>query len=234
MNAFDASIIEYLNQYARQSWTLDHTIHLIEGNHLIKGGILMLVFWWAWFRDGNRISVRPHLVSTLAACFVAIAAGRMLARVAPFRPRPLHDDSLGLTLPYSMSRTILEGWSAFPSDHAVLFYALATGMFFISARVGIFAILFVPLVISLPRVYLGLHYPTDIAAGAAVGIAIALLFNLSAFNERVSKPIASWSETRPEYFYPILFLATFQVVDMIDSTRFFLKYLHSIVLPLII
>ena len=114
MNALDTIIIEYLNQYARLSWTIDHTIKLIEVNHLIKGAILMLVFWWAWFREDNRISVRPHLVSTLIACFVAIAVGKTLALLLPFRLRPLHDDNLGLTLPNGVSQTILEGWSSFP------------------------------------------------------------------------------------------------------------------------
>jgi hypothetical protein len=61
---------------------------------------------------------------------------------------------------------LLSGWSSFPSDHACLFFALATGLCLISPVIGGLALLHASLIVSLPRIYLGLHYPTDVLAGA--------------------------------------------------------------------
>jgi undecaprenyl-diphosphatase len=66
---------------------------------------------------------------------------------------------------------------SFPSGHAAFFFALATAVTLFnkkvhperSRRTGIW--LFVgAFLISLARIYAGVHYPSDILAGAAVGV----------------------------------------------------------------
>ena len=57
--------------------------------------------------------------------------------------------------------------NSFPSDHAGLFYALATTIFLVSRRTGIIMFIYVTLVVIVPRLYLLLHYPTDIMAGGS-------------------------------------------------------------------
>ena len=229
MNAFDLATITFLNQFALQSQRIDATINFLSSNHLVKGGMLLVILWWGWFRiDHRQAQVRIHLVSTLVACFIAMVIARALALSLPFRFRPIHDERLDFVLPYSVQPVTLEGWSAFPSDHAVLFYALATGLFYISKRVGIFAIVYTTLFIGFPRVYLGLHYPTDIIAGALIGILVCLLCQQNGFRTRVSQPLLNFSVTKPEFFYPVFFLITYQIADMFNSGRDFLVFLNSV------
>ena len=228
MNTFDTAILETLNQFAQVSLVADSTVVFIADSHLVKGAVLLLIFWWGWFRvSANRAMVRLHLISTLIGCFVAMVAARILAKSLPFRLRPMHDDGLDFTLPLTMEPTLLESWSAFPSDHAVLFYALSTGLFFISRYVGAFALLFTTVFIALPRIYLGLHYPTDIVAGASIGIVIALLFQKERMLDKLSRPVVDFSERRPEFFYPALWLVTYQVADMFNSSRDLLAFLKT-------
>ncbi len=219
MNIFDSTIIEFINQFSQLSLFVDTTITFIAKNNLAKGGVLLTIFWWGWFRVNKRqVYVRVHLLSTLFSSLIVMAIARILALSLPFRLRPIHMESLDFTLPYNMKLTTLEGWSSFPSDHAVLFYALSTGMFYISKRTGIFAFVYTTLFISLPRIYLGLHFPTDIIGGAYLGIVITLLITSNSFINKISQNILNWSNTKPEIFYPVLFMITYQMVELFSSS----------------
>jgi len=226
MDLFDTIIIDYLNQFARISWKVDAGITLISENHLAKGGVLLTVYWWGWFASKeNQAYVRVHLISTIIGCFIAMILARATALLAPFRLRPLHEHDLEFVLPYGLEPTMLSGWSSFPSDHATLFYALSTGMFFISKRIGIIATAYTTLFIVLPRVYLGFHYPTDVIGGALIGVVIVLLCNRTLFTEKISRAVLDWSNSASEIFYPASFIVTYQIVDMFEASRSIVKFL---------
>jgi undecaprenyl-diphosphatase len=220
MNQYDLTIINFLNSFSRHSWTFDNSLEFISENHLIKGAVLIAILWWGWFKPNkNQLSIRTHLISTLLGCFLAMAIAKGLTVLLPFRPRPLHNEALDILLPYGMNPSGFEGATSLPSDHAALFYALSAGMFFISRGTGILAIVYTTLFIAFPRIYLGLHYPTDIFLGAGIGIAVCLLCNLTVINEKVSRPISGWSDSRPELFYPAFFLISYQIADIFENSR---------------
>ncbi len=85
------------------------------------------------------------------------------------RPRPMLEGLPPLgDAPSSLS---------FPSAHATSSFAVATAM----ARVeplGALAFL-LAIAIALGRPYLGMHYPSDVLAGAVLGVAIGLIVPLS-------------------------------------------------------
>lgn len=66
-----------------------------------------------------------------------------------------------------------EETSSFPSGHATLAFAYASTLTWIYGRRRVFYSL--ALVIAFSRLYLGQHYPLDLAAGAALGLFSAYL-----------------------------------------------------------
>ena len=66
---------------------------------------------------------------------------------------------------------------SFPSAHALSSFAVATAMFRVDPATA--AAFLVALVLSLGRPYLGMHYPSDVLAGALLGILLGLVVPLS-------------------------------------------------------
>jgi undecaprenyl-diphosphatase len=220
MNPFDYSIISFFNQFAKRSVQFDNLVLLISDNTLLKGGAIIALFWWGWFQIDNFKNVnrnREHILTTLLASSVAIVVARLLALLLPFRLRPLHNPEIALQFP--LEKDFLEGWSSFPSDHAILFFTLATGLFFVSRILGTIAIAHAILIISLPRIYLGLHYPTDILAGALLGIGVSLWVNRKQFSRTIAKLPLHLLDKNPSLFYSCFFLVVFEIAEMFNSLR---------------
>lgn len=93
------------------------------------------------------------VMRAIMGALAAIAVGRTLQVVMPDRPRPMHDPQLGFQLPHGVDPSDLQGWSSFPSDHAVLFFALSTALFLWSRTVGVLGFIWASLIVCLPRIY---------------------------------------------------------------------------------
>jgi undecaprenyl-diphosphatase len=232
MNFFDSSIINFFNKFSQQSWVFDNISSFLAGNNLVKGGIFTIAIWWLWFKtfktNEEKSDVRERIISIILSCLTAVLLARTLALLLPYRERPLHEVALNFILPFGMDSSALTTWSSFPSDHAVLFFALCTGLLFISKKIGIYAFIYTTIFIALPRVYLGLHYPTDIICGGLLGIAIAWFANQNFVRTKISKPILSWTKKTPGLFYALFFLITYQIADLFDASRSFIHFAMQI------
>jgi undecaprenyl-diphosphatase len=173
----DHAILRFVNSFSHRSLIFDTTMVIFVQNQFVKGAVLIL-FCWAWFRTvACQDRHRRILLAGLASPFVAFLVGRLLTRVLPYRNRPILDATLQWRPPYdptaAWSHHWPRDWSSFPSDHAALFAALAMTLFLVSRGAGLLALLYSLVLIDFPRVYLGLHYPSDILGGLIVGFAVA-------------------------------------------------------------
>lgn len=231
MLQIDVAAIHFMNAYAGVSRGFDTFEMAFAYNGLLKVGPLLISFWALWFAPNPTDPQQRHarLVSAVvASCFAAVISVG-LTHILPSRPRPIIDPQLGFVLPYGMHP---EGWdrsSSLPSDHAAMFFALAAGMWFVSRLWGGLALLFVLLFIAVPRAYLGLHYVSDLAAGGAIGVALAWIGNTRPGLRVFSQHAMTMQSRRPDIFYPAMILITYQIADLFWDARQLLNLMKQVV-----
>jgi undecaprenyl-diphosphatase len=209
-----------VNGLARHSVFFDTLVTMISGDDLLKGGIVVALIWGAWFRPSeDQRENRRFLICGIVACLVAVVIARGLAHAVPFRPRPFTNPALHFQTPYGHSEENLINWSSFPSDHAAVFFALAISIFFAWRAAGILALCYVVVMICLPRLYMGFHHPTDLLAGAVIGLATASLARISCIREAVGEVAEHWLERSAASFYGCFFILTFQIATIFESAR---------------
>jgi len=145
---------------------------------------------------------------------------RAIAVSLPFRQRPMYEPLLGLNppLPGIGVDFDLETWTSFPSDTATFFLTMATGLWLCSRRAGIGFGLYAILFLCGSRIYFGIHYPSDIAAGAVIGIAVMLCVDRM-LRDRLLRIVAPLAERHREWFWAIGFMAAFEVASIFENVR---------------
>ena len=136
--------------------------------------LFVLAAWWV--ARSERNAPRGVAASAWTAAATVIAVGLNQAIVsAVHRPRP-YQTLHGVEVLVSRSHDF-----SFPSDHAVTAGAAAAGLWLVArqgskmARRLAVAGTVLALLIAFARVYVGAHYPGDVAAGLAFGAVVSVV-----------------------------------------------------------
>jgi membrane-associated phospholipid phosphatase len=192
----------------------------LPNNVLINGGFVTALLWAAWVRPSEaRERNRAILVAGVVLTAVALVVARVMALLLPFRERPRFTPELGFRLPGQNADLTMLKWSSFPSDHATMFFALATILFLASRKLGLVAYVHAAFVVCFPLLYLGIHYPTDVICGAIIGTVVASLALNDRIRNGIERPARAWSSRSPATFYPALYLWTLMTATQFDSVR---------------
>lgn len=218
MNAFDYVILSKLNSFEGHHPSVDGALVYWCGlNGLLLAGPIVAMFWWAWFKNGENVNqnqaARESIISAALATIFALFVIRFVDLLLPFRIRPLADPTIKLHFPNEPSISY-ENWSSFPSNHAVLFLTLTTCVFSFSRLLGWIALMDSLFLVLLPRVYLGIHYPTDVLAGAAIGVGIGLLANQKDVKAFAAGCVFPSLKKYPGPFYAGFFLFMYEVTNL--------------------
>ncbi|MGW3728170.1 phosphatase PAP2 family protein [Streptomyces sp. NPDC000851] len=169
----DVELLYDINGLAKDapSW-FDRIMEFVGEYGLLLAVVLLVVWcWWSVRRRGGEEAAS----SVAALVWAPLAAGIAVLVNVPIRgfverPRPFVSHE-GLDVLVSGKTDF-----SFVSDHATLTMAMGVGLFVAHRRFGLAGI-GLALLEGFLRVYMGVHYPTDVIGGFALGTAVALLLS---------------------------------------------------------
>jgi undecaprenyl-diphosphatase len=174
MPSFNAQILEFINGAAGYYHPLDIFFITVTSNILlIVLAIAVAAYFGAYLpyrRTGKERTEKIKEAGIIAAGVAATAVIVIAVKVFVGFPRPftvLTNLHVLVSLPTDFS---------FPSGHSALTMALATGVYCYNKKLGalLFAFAFA---VGMARIYVGVHYPLDVAVGFILGFFIPKLIH---------------------------------------------------------
>lgn len=168
----DIQIFHLLNGLAGQSLALDAII-VFCASYLAYGIVaaFLIFLYVADYPWRQKIEIAwAALIATI------LSRGIITEVIRYFFPRERPFTALGLDKAHTL---LTDPASSLPSGHATFFFALSTVVYLHDKKwgMGFFAL---TLAITLGRVAAGVHYPSDILAGALIGVFCGYLVYLAA------------------------------------------------------
>jgi undecaprenyl-diphosphatase len=165
-------------------WAASHL-----ANDYFVPALIALIAFGVWFSGLTPEKRRRNQWGFIfAVCGVGCASLILLLIDAfYFRPRPyvLYPQVLAQVDRLFYQPTV----SSFPSYPAALTFAFAFGIWLANRKVGTILLVLAALM-SLARIYVGVHYPLDILAGILIGVGATYLFSLVL--QRLLHPIVNF------------------------------------------
>ncbi|MFD4501984.1 phosphatase PAP2 family protein [Streptomyces sp. NPDC058457] len=169
----DVDLLYDINGLAKDAphW-FDRGMEFVGEYGLLVAMVLLVVWcWWSVRRRGaeDAASTMAALVWAPLAAAIAVLVNVPIRGFVE-RPRPF--------LTHQGLDVLISGKTdySFVSDHATITMALGVGLFVANRRFGVAGI-GLALVEGFCRVYMGVHYPTDVVGGFALGTAVVLLLS---------------------------------------------------------
>jgi undecaprenyl-diphosphatase len=186
----DWAIIHDLNELMRTQDVLEDSVVVFASAAAAVYAAATIALWFLT-RPAGVQRLRLACTAALGSAALGLLANQLIGQVW-FRERPYveHPRSLVLFTPASHD-------ASFPSDHATAAFAIAVAVFCFHRRIGA-VFLVAAAAIAVSRVLLGMHYPTDVLAGALTGTTAALvvctlgrpiLVRVTALGARLTDPL---------------------------------------------
>lgn len=197
----DATWYKDVNRFAVHTAWLHGFMKAYAVDGVAVFGLLVLAAWWFSRTQANPPRAVAASIWAAAGTLIAVALNQIFVH-AVARPRPyikLHNVEVLVSRSTDYS---------FPSDHAVTAGAAVAGLWVIAhysgrvTRVLAAVGTILALLLAFARVYVGAHYPGDVAAGLVIGAAISVVgwLALKAFLTAVVERIGNTGPLRPFVF----------------------------------
>lgn len=157
----DNQIFLIINGFVDKVPIFDDFTRLIVNEYFVPVSLALLILY-LWFakhtqRGKRRQGLSLALFSIGLVNVIIVILNQFVARARPF-------DALDIKLLFYEPTD-----PSFPSNAAAVSFALASAIFFVDKRLGVFALSLATLY-SFSRIYAGVHFPSDVVVGAVIGV----------------------------------------------------------------
>jgi undecaprenyl-diphosphatase len=162
----DLSIYHSLNDFAyRHAWVGE--LAKLFAIYAVFVPVALVALIWLAGPGRARVPLRLGAFAAGVSLLLALLLVYLIARVYD-RPRPFVHHPHHLLIAHGRD-------ASFPSDHTSVAFAIAFALLFFGRRALGWSTFVVAALIGLARVMVGVHYPSDVLGGAAVGFLAALI-----------------------------------------------------------
>jgi undecaprenyl-diphosphatase len=163
----DWSLLDALNGFLfHHDAVEDPLLFYVNASEALFAATLVILFFAA--RGDRHAGWRRAAFAAVLSAALALAVGQVIADLVD-RVRPFVADPHAVHLFAAHAAD-----ASFPSDHATASFAIAVAILLRKRGWGIVALIAAAL-LSVGRVAVGYHYPSDVLAGMALGTAAALI-----------------------------------------------------------
>ncbi len=162
---YDLSLTLAIHQLASSvPWLSCISVFLADyAQYLVLGALLLIALVWpAW----RRIAMLAVISGFLARYGVKSV---ILLFVERNRPYVVNEQVVPL-----ITQVSEDVWKSFPSGHTIFFFALATAIYLHDSKYGKYFLVSAGL-IGISRVMVGVHFVSDVLAGAVLGVLVGYL-----------------------------------------------------------
>jgi undecaprenyl-diphosphatase len=165
LSGVDAALFHRINQVWTHPWLDAFFPWLTDLNRntaALWGALTVTLAWWLYAQRGRAVKVLLAMVVAVGLCD---AAATRFIKPYVQRSRPT-DAGISVTL-----RTSRPGRYGFPSNHACNAFAGATVLGLAEPPL-LWPAMAAAALVAYSRVYVGVHFPADVAAGALLGLIV--------------------------------------------------------------
>lgn len=118
--------------------------------------LIILAYWFTGSRK-SRMMVIQAMVAFVIAEVIGKIAGKFHLNYQPFAVLP----DVNKLVDHAVD-------NSFPSDHTILFFSICFSFWLVRKKTG-WLWLILALCVAISRIWVGVHYPFDVAVGALIG-----------------------------------------------------------------
>jgi undecaprenyl-diphosphatase len=184
LNNLDYQLFKIINDLAGKLMIFNPLMRILAADAEYLFYIIIVIYWFTRVRQNRKMVIE----SLLSAC-IALGISGIIAHFY-YRDRPFITHTVYQLIKHPAN-------ASFPSDHATGAFVIATAIWLFRKKDGKIWLL-LALCIALSRIWTGVHYPSDVIAGAFIGSVSAFivhrLFAKSLYASRLLEHIIHFYE----------------------------------------